>query len=39
MRMDDLWLIGKKVLVGAVITMAPLVVVFSALWLTQHSLK
>ena len=36
MRFDDLVLLGKKIIVGVVIALVPLVILASGLWLTQR---
>lgn len=36
MRFEDLVLLGKKIIVGVVITIVPLAVLAGGLWFTQH---
>jgi hypothetical protein len=38
MTLSDVTLIGKKVLVGIVVTIIPFVIIFGGLWLTQKIL-
>ncbi|HWZ04765.1 MAG TPA: hypothetical protein VNX40_14210 [Mucilaginibacter sp.] len=38
MTLSDVTLIGKKVLVGIVVTIVPFVIIFGGLWLTQKLL-
>jgi hypothetical protein len=38
MTLSDVTLIGKKVLVGIVVTIVPFVIIFGGLWLTQKIL-
>ena len=39
MTLPDLFLIAKKVLVGAIITLVPLLVISGALWLSEAVLQ
>ena len=38
MTLSDVTLIGKKVLVGMVVTLVPFIIIFGGLWLTQKLL-
>ena len=38
MTLSDVTLIGKKILVGIVVTLVPFVIIFGGLWLTQKIL-
>jgi hypothetical protein len=38
MTLSDVTLIGKKVLVGIVVTLVPFIIIFGGLWLTQKLL-
>ena len=39
MTLADVTLIGKKVLVGIVVTLVPFIIIFGGLWLTQSLLS
>jgi hypothetical protein len=39
MTLSDVALIGKKILVGIVVTIIPFIVIVGGLWLTQHLLS
>jgi hypothetical protein len=36
MRLGDAWLLWKKILVGLIVTIVPLAILASGLWLTQR---
>ncbi|WCT14686.1 hypothetical protein [Mucilaginibacter jinjuensis] len=38
MTLTDVSIIGKKILVGIVITLVPFIIIFGGLWLTQKLL-
>ncbi|WP_183556765.1 hypothetical protein [Mucilaginibacter sp. SP1R1] len=38
MTINDVSLLGKKVLVGIIVTLIPFVIIFGGLWLTQKLL-
>ena len=38
MTLSDVSLIGKKVLVGIIVTVVPFVIIVGGLWFTQHAL-
>jgi hypothetical protein len=38
MKLTDITLIAKKIAVGVLVTVIPLMILFGALWLTQHVL-
>ncbi|MBV8390311.1 MAG: hypothetical protein JO080_10975 [Mucilaginibacter sp.] len=38
MTLSDVSLIGKKILVGIIVTIIPFVIIVGGLWLTQHIL-
>jgi uncharacterized protein YneF (UPF0154 family) len=38
MTLSDVTLIGKKILVGIVVTLVPFIIIFGGLWLTQKIL-
>jgi len=39
MTINDVSLLGKKVLVGIIITIIPFIIIFGGLWLTQKLLS
>ncbi|MGN8068782.1 hypothetical protein [Mucilaginibacter sp. SG564] len=39
MTLNDVSLLGKKILVGVIITLIPFVIIFGGLWLTQKLLS
>ena len=39
MTLSDVSLIGKKILVGIVVTVVPFVIIAGGLWFTQHALS
>jgi len=39
MTINDVSLLGKKVLVGVIITFIPFIIIFGGLWLTQKLLS
>ena len=39
MTINDVSLLGKKVLVGVIITIIPFIIIFGGLWLTQKLLS
>ena len=39
MTLSDVSLIGKKILVGIVVTIIPFIIIVGGLWLTQHLLS
>jgi len=39
MTLSDVTLIGKKILVGIVVTVIPFIIIVGGLWLTQHVLS
>jgi hypothetical protein len=39
MTLSDVSLIGKKILVGIVVTVIPFTIIVGGLWLTQHLLS
>lgn len=39
MTLSDVSLIGKKILVGIIVTIIPFVIIVGGLWLTQHLLS
>jgi len=39
MTLSDVSLIGKKILVGIIVTVVPFVIIVGGLWLTQHTLS
>ena len=39
MTLSDITLIGKKILVGIIVTVIPFIVIVGGLWLTQHLLS
>ncbi|MBB6107381.1 hypothetical protein [Mucilaginibacter lappiensis] len=39
MTFNDVSLLGKKILVGVIITLIPFVIIFGGLWLTQKLLS
>lgn len=39
MTLSDVSLIGKKILVGIVVTVVPFVIIVGGLWFTQHALS
>jgi NhaP-type Na+/H+ or K+/H+ antiporter len=39
MTLSDVSLIGKKILVGLVVTIVPFTIIVGGLWLTQHLLS
>ncbi|SDZ82030.1 hypothetical protein [Pedobacter hartonius] len=39
MTINDLSLLGKKILVGIIITTIPFIIIFGGLWLTQKLLS
>lgn len=39
MTINDVSLLGKKVLVGVIITLIPFIIIFGGLWLTQKLLS
>ena len=38
MTLSDVTLIGKKILVGIIVTVIPFIIIVGGLWLTQHLL-
>ena len=36
MRFSDVWLLGKKIFVGVIVTVVPLAILTGGLWITQH---
>jgi uncharacterized membrane protein len=39
MTINDVSLLGKKILVGVIVTLIPFVIIFGGLWLTQKLLS
>jgi hypothetical protein len=39
MTLSDVSLIGKKILVGVIVTIIPFIIIVGGLWLTQHLLS
>ncbi|HJP63549.1 MAG TPA: hypothetical protein VJ844_08915 [Mucilaginibacter sp.] len=39
MTLSDVSLIGRKILVGIVVTIIPFIIIVGGLWLTQHLLS
>jgi hypothetical protein len=39
MTINDVSLLGKKVLVGVIVTLIPFIIIFGGLWLTQRLLS
>lgn len=39
MTLEDVSIIGKKILVGIAITLVPFIIIFGGLWLTQKLLS
>ncbi len=39
MQLNDIWLLGKKIAVGVVITVVPLAILTGGLWLTQKHMS
>jgi hypothetical protein len=39
MTLSDVSLIGKKILVGIIVTVVPFVIIVGGLWFTQHALN
>lgn len=39
MTLSDVSLIGKKILVGIIVTIIPFIIIVGGLWLTQHLLS
>jgi len=39
MTLSDVSLIGKKILVGIVVTIVPFAIIVGGLWFTQHALS
>jgi len=39
MTLSDITLIGKKILVGIIVTVIPFIIIVGGLWLTQHLLS
>jgi len=39
MTLSDVSLIGKKILVGIIVTVVPFVIIVGGLWFTQHALS
>lgn len=39
MTLSDVSLIGKKILVGLIVTIIPFIIIVGGLWLTQHLLS
>lgn len=39
MTINDVSLLGKKVLVGVIVTLIPFIIIFGGLWLTQKLLS
>lgn len=35
MRFSDVWLLSKKIVVGVIVTVVPLVILAGGLWITQ----
>jgi hypothetical protein len=38
MTLSDVSLIGKKILVGIIVTVIPFIIIVGGLWFTQHAL-
>jgi hypothetical protein len=36
MKLSDIWLLTKKIAVGAAVTLIPLIIIAGGLWMTQH---
>jgi hypothetical protein len=39
MQINDVWLLAKKIVVGVVITIVPLVILAGGLWITQKHIS
>jgi hypothetical protein len=39
MQLSDVWLLGKKIAVGVVVTIVPLAILAGGLWLTQKHMS
>ncbi|HMG10341.1 MAG TPA: hypothetical protein VK609_17630 [Mucilaginibacter sp.] len=39
MTINDVSLLGKKILVGVIVTLIPFIIIFGGLWLTQKLLS